>query len=180
MLLSRRIAIGGIAVALNLVFLTVSFLNPVADFALYSMTSLCIALVVCVAGFRTGWIAYATTSLLVFLVLGPLHALPFAVLFGIFPLLKGLLESRLSRRVALVAKILYFSSLLAAGFLLFRTEFETLRMVGTLQRFSEGLSDDAVFLLSGGIALVVLMVYDYALTLMIHTFGDRLRKALRP
>ncbi|MHB8963526.1 MAG: YybS family protein [Saccharofermentanales bacterium] len=179
MLLSRRIAFSGISVSIILIFLSVSYFSPIADFALFSMTSLCIALIVSYAGFRTGFIAYAAASLLILFFFGILYAAPFVVLFGIFPVIKGVLESRMKKISAYIIKTLYFIALMVAGILIFSDEMTDLNIFSVIgERFAaaDSVGVMAVFVLSG---VAILLVYDYALTLLIAIFEKMLDKAIR-
>lgn len=179
MLLSRRIAFSGISVSLILVFITLSFLSPVADFALFSLTSLCIALIILYTDFRTGFLAYLAASLLLFFIYGILYALPFIALFGIFPILKGLIESRFKKFISYMIKVVYFSAIILIGFLVFSEEIAKLNISMILQdRLDAADSGGAmlVIILSG---VFILFLYDYALTLLIGFFGKRLEKIIK-
>lgn len=179
MLLSRRIAFGGISVSLILVFITLSFLSPVADFALFSLTSLCIAMIILYTDFRTGIMAYLAASLLIFFIYGILYALPFIALFGIFPILKGLIENRFKKYISYMIKAVYFLAILLVGFLAFSDTISKIDIFIILQdRLNATDSGGAmlVVILSG---VIILFLYDYALTLLISFFGRRLEKIIK-
>ncbi|MHB1452506.1 MAG: hypothetical protein ACYCYM_00925 [Saccharofermentanales bacterium] len=179
MLLSRRIAFSGISVSLILVFITFSFFSPVADFALFSLASLCIALIIVYTGFRTGILAYTAASLLIFSIFGILYAIPFACLFGIFPILKGLIERRFKKIVAYIIKGVYFSTAILIGFLVFSDDIAKLNIFMILpDSLTAADSPGAMFavILSG---IVILFIYDYALTLLIDYFAKRLENVVR-
>lgn len=179
MLLTRKLAFGGIAVAMVLIAISVSYVSPIADLALFTLSSLFIAMVVIETDFMTGFSAYLASSILLTAFFGLYFSLPFLVLFGLYPLLKGLLEQRLKRVVSYGVKVVYFCALIAAVQLFFNQE----AMLALTQRkqllpsgFQSAVPSVWVLML---VAILVLFLYDYALSLLIGFYQKRIRKAMK-
>ena len=170
MLLSRNISYGGVLLALILLFLTASFYSPFADFALFSLTSVCIMIMVMNSGVKGGLLLYCASCAAVFVFFGLSHALPFVMLFGIYPLLKGMIESAIGYKKTFLIKIPFFVIAMTVSLLIF-TDFLGISV----------LSEDIVSRIEGygapGYILivvagtVVLIIYDYVLTLSVGLIG---------
>ncbi len=175
MLLSRSIAFGGIMLSLIMVFLTVSFFSPVADFALFSMSSLCISLMVLQAGIKGGSGLYAAASVLVTVFFGIKFALPFCAFFGIYPIIKALIEVKAEKKLSYIYKLLFFILITAcsiAASLLFLEIFKVPDIIASLFTPSGG----SVYLIIGLLSIAVMFVYDFALTTAISITGRFLKK----
>ncbi len=179
MLLSRRVAISGISAALILLFITASYLSPTADLVFYTMASLCIALAVIYAGYRAGLSTYAASSVLIFLIFGIWHVLPFLFLFGIYPILKGLIESRMKKAAAFAAKSACFGAAATAGYLLFAGAIEKTPLYAMVRSWLPASGTGSLAAILCLAAFIVLLAYDAALTLLIAVIAGRLDKALR-
>lgn len=178
MLLTRKLTFGGIATALVLAVLSVSYVSPTADLALFTLSSFFIALVVIEAGFKTGLVAYLASGLLVTAVLGIYHAVPFIVLFGLYPLLKGLVEKYMGRLPAYIAKGVFFFMVSASVLFLFKEESASI-----LTKWNQIFSSGFWGILQSSWAVVfavvlVLFLYDYALGLLIAFYQKRIRKTV--
>jgi len=181
MLLTRKIAFGGLATALVLVSISFSYLSPTADLAFFTLSSFFVAMVVIEADLKTGLMAYAASSVLVTALFGIYYSIPFIVLFGLYPLLKGLLENHLKHHfIAYLLKGVYFCSILAIVLLIFREE-STSILTKWNQIFPADLFStfQSVWALAIA-ALAVLFLYDYALTLLIVFYHKRIKKVIKP
>lgn len=176
MLLSRKLAFGGLATALVLIVISVSYISPTADLALFTLSSLFIAMVVIETDFKTGFIAYFASSILLTAFYGIYFSIPFLVIFGLFPLLKGLVENHLNRIIAYIIKGFYFCCLIIVSFFIFQdtsalilTKWNQLLSADFLSRFQ------SIWIIAAA-AVVVLFIYDYALSLLIDFYQKRFKK----
>jgi len=176
MLLSKKIAYGGLSTALILVTLSVSYISPTADLALFTLSSLFIAMVVIEVDFKTGFMAYCASGLLVTAFFGIYFSIPFFVLFGVFPLIKGLLERKLNKPLAYLFKGLYFCILLIVAFFIFKEE--TTAVFTKVNQFLpiDFFTKNQIIWPYLFITLVVLFIYDYAISLLIEFYQQRIKK----
>lgn len=89
---TRSIAKIAIFSALSILFLTLVRLSPVADLLFYLGSSFCVALVLIDEGRQAARYTYLVTSLISLVLPGWLFAWPFYLFFGLYPILKSLLE----------------------------------------------------------------------------------------
>ncbi len=183
---ARRVAAGGIAVALCLILLAAVRLSPTADLAFLALCSLCVAAVVVEAGMRTAAVAWAAASVLSLLFPGPAVALGFVGFFGPYPLLKAFVEGRpgLPKAAAWGLKFLCFEILLAAGgFLALGPLADLLGGAALVAAWQEKLGGGAdvplVVALLAVAAQAVFLAYDLALTALISFYLRRVRPAIR-
>ena len=115
MLLTRKLAFGGIATALVLIAVSASYVSPTADLALFTISSFFIAMVVIETDFITGFSAYLASGILITAFFGIYYSAPFLVLFGLYPLLKGVLEKRMKRLYTYLLKAVYFCILIGVA-----------------------------------------------------------------
>jgi hypothetical protein len=179
MLLTRKLAFGGIATALVLMVVSISYISPTADLALFAISSFFIAMVVIETDFITGFSAYLASGILLTAFFGIYYSGPFLVLFGLYPLLKGLMEKRLKRAMAYLLKAVYFCALVAGTRFIFN-ETAMLALTKWNQLLPEGFLSavPSVWILAL-VTVLILFLYDYALTLMIAFYFKRIRKAVK-
>lgn len=176
MLLSKKLAYGGIATALILSVISLSYLMPTADLTLFTLSSLFIAILIIEADIKTGLMAYAAASILITAIFGIYFSVPFMILFGIYPIIKGLVESRFKRIFAFIFKGVYFGSIsIIVAFIFFDVP------KAVLSKWNQFIPGDTflqirtiwpVVLISVG----VLFIYDFALSLLIEFFQNRIKR----
>lgn len=155
---------GGLLSALSLLFLVLSAYSPTLDLALMTLASLCIAIAVMELGIREALIVYLAVSAIAAGWPGIAFSFPFLTFFGVFPLLKAFAEKRWQRFPAAIFKLVVSAILLTGSALLF--------VRPAILRFLEQYGLLALIMLSVlGLALV--LVYDYALSLLIVLFQRR-------
>ncbi|MHB1485185.1 MAG: hypothetical protein ACYCYI_11035 [Saccharofermentanales bacterium] len=175
MLLSRKLAYGGIITALILAVISLSYIMPTADFALFTLSSFFIAILIIEAGVVSGLMAYASSAILITAFYGIYYSVPFIILFGIFPILKGLLEQRFSRIISYIFKGIYF-----AGISMITASFFYKEASGIILKWSQKIPGNGTFEIKSVwavvlIAVFILFIYDFALSLLIEFFRKRIQ-----
>lgn len=160
---------GAILVALGVVLLALGAFIEVLDLSMAAIASLCVVFAVIELGGKYPYLIYCGISLLSLLLL-PVKtpAIFFAFFAGYYPIVKALLERRVSRLTAWILKIMIFEAALVLLlllsvklFLLFEVQWQPWYW--------------AVF--PAGAAVFVL--YDVALTRLITAYVYRLRHRFR-
>ncbi|NLJ40204.1 MAG: hypothetical protein GX352_01120 [Clostridiales bacterium] len=91
---SRTIALGGILGALCVISLYAAVYSPVSRLAFYSLSSLFASFMVIESGIKGGWLFYAATSALAFLIIPDrVSLIPYLVFFGNYGVVKHYIES---------------------------------------------------------------------------------------
>lgn len=179
MLLTKKLAFGGIAVAMILLVISISFVSPTADFALFTLSSLLIAIVVIETDLRTGAAAYLASGILLTVFFGIYFSIPFLAFFGLYPLLKGILESKFKKLLSYGIKCAFFAMALTAGYFVLSGQTAVI-LTKWNQIAPSFLSAQTISLISIFIlAELLLFLYDYALTLMITFYMKRIRRGTK-
>jgi len=163
--LTRRISLGGLLAALVLGAVIAAFFMPTADLALFSIASLGIAVAVIELGWRGAVAVWLAATILSLVYPGLAAAWPLFLFFGPYPLLKAAIEQRLPRLAALPLKLLAGNALAALSLAVFAWP-----LAAGLQQKLAGFFWPALIL--GG--QVVLFLLDYALSLLIQLYQDRI------
>jgi hypothetical protein len=165
--LARRITLGGMLAALALGAVILAFFSPTADLALYSIASLAVAAAVIELDLRGALAVYIAAGLLSLIYPGLAAAYPLLLFFGPYPILKALIEKRFTRGLAALLKLLAGNVLAAVSALVFAWP-----LAASLQDKTGSFFWPV--LLTG--AQVILVLYDYGLSLLIQLYLDRLRR----
>ena len=167
---ARLVSLGGILAALIVLLIGASALTPTADLAVFTLTSLVMAVAVIELGQQKAWLVLLAATAVSLIWPGWLLSYPFWTFFGLFPLLKAVLESRLPVWPARLVK------LLAANVLLIATAFIFVRGLLFAQVALYGWWLWPVLLVG---LQVVILLYDYALSVMITFYLNRLHDKIR-
>lgn len=139
-------------------------LLPTADLALYALSSACVAWARMEVPGRGAWLSWLAAAGAGALLAGWGAALPFALFFGPYPLIKAAIESRISARLrAVLGKLVAANVLLAALvalYLQWMVQLPALRLPWW-----------ALVLL----AQPAILLYDYVLTALITLYVARRR-----
>jgi hypothetical protein len=164
---TRRISLGGLLAAASLAAVIAAFYSPTADIAIYSLASLCTAVAVIELGFRGGITVYLAASLLGLAFPGLAAVLPLIVFFGPYPLARAFADSRFARTQAFWVRLLAGNVLAALSVILFAWEPVS------------GLAEKTGLLFWPALivgAEAFLLVYDFALGLLISLYMTRIRR----
>ena len=168
---SRDISYGGILTALILLFVILSAWSPTADLALFSLTSLCMAIAVIELGIARSLVVWLAASLLGLAYPGLQLVWPFFIFFGTYPLVRAVIDTKWSRSKAFMLRHGVGLMMLAAGIVLF------------LRPSIRDITDRIgvwLWLLIPPAVVILMLVYDYALTLLIQLYHRRIRGRNKP
>ncbi|MEG1778509.1 MAG: hypothetical protein RR263_00280 [Oscillospiraceae bacterium] len=173
---STRVALGGMSASLCLVLMFLTGLIPFATYALPAAAGIVLISVVIENGYPTAVMVYVAVSILsVFIVPDKEAAVMFIAIFGYYPILKGKLEKIKFRILEYLAKFGVFNVAVIAGYLF------VIFALGIDDVMAEmnGVGKYAPLLLLG-LANIMFIIYDYALTQVIGLYVEIIRpKILR-
>ena len=164
---ARRVSRGGLLTALILVLLILRNLAPTADLAFLALTSLCVAIAVIELDIRTAGLVYLASALLSLAYPGLASALPYIVLFGPYPLLRALIDSRCRRLPAALFKLLAGNLLAGLAFFIFARA----DILSLVDKYGPILWVVLPFLLQ-----LVWLLFDFTLSLLIQFYMTRLSR----
>ena len=164
------IALGGICLALTMVFLFGASFVPGIELTLYALSSLFVVVMVIERGPGSGLLLYAAAVILgLILVPNKLGMLPYICLFGYYGVAKYYIEKNCRPKMQLAVKIILFAVILAVG--LWGTK-------GLLFGNIDLPDYSTVIIFAGGIAMMVL--YDAICTFAIRFYKERVKREKLP
>jgi len=162
---SRKTALSGVLLAMVIITLFLATTLPVNEMSLYALSSVFVSVVIMELGIKAGWIFYFASCLLSLILPNKIALVPYVLFFGIYGIIKFYIE-KLNRLVPEYAlKILYFN------IFVFVVAFFARKLIPQgFERFPWWIVLVAVE--------VVFVVYDYAYTLFIQYYRNRIRNKL--
>ena len=169
-----KIALGGLCLALAVIFMFGAAFVPGIDMTLFAISSLFTVIMILETGIGGGLLLYAGASILgLILVPAKLALIPYICFFGYYGVLKFYIEKIKSCAVQISLKLISFAALLCLGLLAFRS---VLAAAVDLPDFP------VAILIIGG--MLLLLLYDYILTFLINfyrrRFGGKTRQPDQP
>ena len=167
---TSTIALGGICLALTMVFLFGASFVPGIELTLYALSSLFVAVMVIERGPKSGLLLYAAAVILgLLLVPNKLGMLPYICLFGYYGVAKYYIEKSCKPAVQIIAKAVLFAAVLAIG--LWGTK-------GLLFGNIDLPEYSAFIIFAGGI--VMMMLYDAIYTFAIRIYREHVKREKVP
>lgn len=159
------ITLGGICLALTVIFMFAGSIVPGIELTLFAVSSLFTAVMIMEAGVKGGVLLYAAAVILGFVIVpNKLALIPYAFFFGYYGILKFFIEKLRNGILQIVIKTAFFAALLCIGLLGFK---ELLLGAVALPDYP------VVILIIAGI--LIMLVYDYIYTLLINFYLKRIR-----
>ncbi len=159
-----KIALGGLCLALAVIFMFGASFVPGIDMTLFAIASLFTVVMIIETGVGGGLLLYAGACLLgLILVPAKLALIPYIFFFGYYGVVKYFIEKSKSGVVQISLKLILFVALMCFGILGFKSVLAS----------SVNLPDfPSTVLILGG--TLILLVYDYLLTFLINFYRRRL------
>lgn len=163
---SFKLALGGICLALTLIFMFAGSVVPGIELTLFAISSVFVAVMILETGVGGGVLLYAASVLLgLFLIPGKLALLPYIGLFGYYGIVKYFIEKLPSAVFQIVLKVVLFAMIMCIGLLGFKE-----LLLGAVE-----LPEYPVFILIIG-GILLMMLYDYIYTLIIKIYVTRIQR----
>lgn len=157
--------------ALGVIFLGIGALLEVLDISMAVIASLCVIIAVIEYGKGAPWMVYAAISILSFLLVpNKLPSIFFALFFGFYPILKGILEAR-PKVICWLLKEIIFNVSLAVIIAIYIAFF--------FQNVSIPIPLHWLVVIAVVLCELVFILYDIALTRINSFYVIRLRKKFK-
>jgi len=167
---TNTIALGGICLALTVVFLFGASFVPGVELTLYALSSLFVAVMVIERGPKSGLMLYIAAVILgLILVPNKLGMLPYICLFGYYGVAKYYIEKSFKPAIQITVKIVLFAVVLAIG--LWGTKG---LLLGNIQ-----LPEYSTFIIFAG-GIVMMVLYDAIYTFAIRIYRERVKREKAP
>ena len=170
---SIKVAFCGMAAAISAVLLFLTGVIPIGRTGLAAIAGLVLIAVVAEFGQAWAWPVYAAVSLLGGLLAAYKQAvLAYILVFGCYPILKAVIESRTKKTVGFLLKLVFFNAAAVLDFLVCTA----LLGVPKSSYHIFGMNVPWVLLLA---ANFVFFVYDYALSLLAAGYFQKIHPTVR-
>ncbi len=158
--------------ALTIIFLLLVRLSPAGDLLFFALTSLCVAYVFVIGGRKEALLCYLVSSLISILLPGWWFSWPYYLFFGLYPLVKSLIEcyardrQQHARAVNFLLKALFALGIGLVSFQIIRLFVPALfaSLAARLPWALPGVGLLGLWLLA---VLIAFFIYDYALSVLI-------------
>ncbi len=170
---SYRVALCAVICALSVAFMFLTGLIPIGTYALPCVAGMLLAVIVIEWGYGASVSVYVCVSVLSFLLAADKEAaLYYCAFFGIYPILKGLIEKIKIPMLRLVLKLICFNLCIISAF------FVSIHVLSVPKESFElfGVYIPWLFLLLGNF---IFIVYDYAFSRLIVSYVSKWRKLLK-
>ena len=178
---SKEITLGGIMVALTSIILYSTSLIPINTLTILTIASAIIPICIIRSDIKTAIFVYIASALIALFIVPINISILYAVFFGIYGIINFFSE-RSRSKLEVLYKIGFFNIAFIIGFILFQNVLGINVIKGVEEILSRFISSDTkmiTFVLFLIIANLVFLVFDYALTLIISFYMDRIHKKSR-
>lgn len=166
---AAKIAYPAILGAISLIFVYIASVVPTGNWGLVAIAGLLPAAAVVSVGLKAGFLCWAGVSVLSFLLLpGKFCALLYAALFGLYPMVKSLIERLRRMSVEYLLKLLFFNAVFTLIYLLMSA--------AVLDSLPKQLSVTWLLYLVGN---VVFLLYDFGFSKLIGFYIARIGRAVK-
>jgi hypothetical protein len=164
---SKKVALGGVLGGLCVILLYLAVYLPTSRLFMYGISSVFCSIILIEAGHRWAWLFYASTSILLLIIVpDKVGLIPYLIFFGFYGILKYYIEGVRGKAVQLIIKggvflIAVFGAAIAAKELFTVDIYSKLPLWGLVL-----------------VALAIFYIYDYVYTLFITYYETKLRKVI--
>lgn len=162
---AKDITLGGILIALGIAILYLTTIININTIALLTLCSCLIPIAIIRSNLKTAFFVYISTSIISFFIVPINYALLYTLFFGIYGIIKFFIEKTGKLFIELILKILYFN--LVLGFALFFLD----KILPSIE-----INIHTGLLLC--ISQVAFIIYDYAMTIFVTYFLEKINKKL--
>lgn len=161
-----KLALGGICLALTLIFMFAGSIVPGIELTLFAVSSVFVAVMILESGVGGAALLYLAACILGFiLVPNKIGLVPYIFLFGYYGIVKYFIEKLPKAASQIIIKVVFFAAVMCIGFLGFKE-----LLLGAVE-----LPDyPAAILILAGTAFM--MLYDYIYTLVINIYITKVQR----
>lgn len=161
-----KLALGGICLALTIVFMFAGSIAPGIELTLFAISSVFVAVMILESGVSGAILLYLAAVILgLILVPNKIGLVPYIFLFGYYGIAKYFIEKLPKATSQIIVKVIFFAAVMCVGFLGFK---EILFGAVDLPDFPV-----AILIIAG---TVFMMLYDYIYTLAINIYIRKIQR----
>ena len=174
---ARDMALGGVLVALTSIILYMTSVIPTSTLTILTIASALIPICIIRSNVKTAIFVYFASSLISFFLVKINISLLYFIFFGVFGIIKFLIERLRNGMVEMILKLIFFNISFFIGFIVMQNVLG-LNIIAGLKEviftvFNISSKNIATILL-WLIAQPVFLIYDYAMTLIITFYMEKI------
>lgn len=160
---AKNITLSGILISLTLLILYSTSLIPISTLSILTLASCLIPIAIIRSSVKYGFLVYISSTLLGFFFIPTNLLIMYGLFFGVYGIVKYYIEKLNKLSIEIILKLIFFNIILSLAFVTFKT------LIGG------ALSSLPIWLLFL-LAQPIFLIFDYALTLIISFYLDRIHK----
>ncbi len=161
-----KLALGGICLALTLIFMFAGSIAPGIELTLFAISSIFVAVMILESGVSGAVLLYLAACILGFiLVPNKIGLIPYVFLFGYYGIIKYFIEKLPTAGIQIAIKLAFFAIILCVGLLGFKE-----LLLGAVELPDYPV---AILILAG---VLFMMLYDYIYTLIINFYVTKVQR----
>ena len=176
---SRDIAIGGILVALTIIVLYATSILPISTLAILTIASAIIPICIIRSNVQTSIFVYISSSLIAFFLVPINISLLYFIFFGVYGIVKYFIERIRKENLEIILKLVFFNIVFVIGFIIMQNILRVNIIAGLEELISKLFNNSAriySLIILWIIAQPVFIIYDYAMTMIITFYMERIHK----
>ncbi|MFR7995787.1 MAG: hypothetical protein ACLU6S_13695 [Clostridium sp.] len=174
---SRDMALGGVLVALTSIILYMTSVIPTSTLTILTIASALIPICIIRSNVKTSIFVYFASSLISFFLVKINISLLYFIFFGVFGIIKFLIERLRNGMVEMILKLIFFNISFFIGFIVMQNVLG-LNIIAGLKEVIFNVfnisSKNIATILLWLIAQPVFLIYDYAMTLIITFYMEKI------
>lgn len=162
---TKNLTLSSLLISLTLVILALNTLLPISTLSILTVASAIIPIAIIRTSTKNAFLVYIASSLLGFLILPKDIIILYALFFGIYGLVKYYIEKLNKISIEIILKLIFSSIILIIYYLLFSSLIDISNVNLPLY---------LIFI----IANILFLIYDYALTLIISFYINKIHSRI--
>ncbi|EKY29416.1 DUF2232 domain-containing protein [Clostridium celatum] len=176
---AKDISLGGILVALTSIILYSASILPISTLTILTIASAIIPVCIIRSNVKTSIFVYISSSLIAFFLVPINIGLLYFIFFGVYGIIKYFIERMRKENIEIILKLLFFNIAFLIGFIIMQNILG-INIVAGLETLVSKFVDTSTSLIASIVLWIVaqpiFLIYDYAMTMIITFYLERIHK----
>ena len=176
---AKDMALGGILVALTTIVLYATSILPISTLAILTVASALIPVCIIRSNVQTSIFVYIASSLIAFFLVPINISFLYFIFFGAYGIVKYFVERIRKEKLEIVFKLVFFNIVFIVAFIIMQNILGINIMDGLealIGKFFDTSARTVAFIILWIVAQPIFLIYDYAMTLIITFYMERIHK----
>ena len=176
---AKDIALGGILVALTTMVLYSTSILPISTLVILTIASSLIPVCIIRSNIKTSIFVYISSSLIAFFLVKINIAFLYFIFFGVYGIIKYFIERIRKEKIEIVLKLIVFNTAFIIGFIIMQNILGINLISGLevlISRLFDISSKTIASIILWIVAQPIFLIYDYAMTMIITFYMERIHK----